>query len=104
MTIEDYIRYASALILVLALMGILAVIVRKMNGLQNSGFMGRQPRLNIIEQRAIDSRHKMVLVRRDAVEHLIILSNTGETVVETGITPPITPEKPTNKKDIPVEI
>lgn len=104
MTIEDYIRFGSALILVLSVMGILAVIVRKMSGLQNGGFMGRQNRLNVTEQRVIDSRNKMVLVRRDNVEHLIILSNTGQTLVETGIIPPIEPKVPKNKKDIPVEI
>ena len=104
MTIEDYIRFGSALVLVLATMGILAMIVRKLNGMQGGGFMGRQTRLNVIELRVIDSRTKMVLVRRDTVEHLVLVSNSGQTVVETGIIPPAEPVKPKNKKDIPVEI
>lgn len=103
MTIEDYIRFASALIFVLALMGIFGIALRKMNRMQN-GFLGRNDRLTVIEQKMIDSRHKMVLIRRDDTEHLIILSQNGDTVVETGITPPKIIEKPRNKKDIPLEI
>ena len=33
-------------------------------------------------------RHKLMLIRRDDVEHLVIVGPTGETVVETGIKPP----------------
>jgi hypothetical protein len=33
-------------------------------------------------------RRRLVLLRRDDVEHLVILSPTGETVVETGIPVP----------------
>ena len=52
----------------------------------------------------IDAKHKMVLIKRDDVEHLVILSNTDTIVVEDGIKPPKTVnEKPKNRKDIPVE-
>lgn len=103
MTIEDYIRFASALILVLALMGIMALIVRRMNNGSGS-FLNKSDRLSISEQKMIDGKRKMVLIRRDDVEHLVILSQNGETCVETGITPPKTVKPPKNKKDIPLEI
>lgn len=103
MTIEDYIRLASALVFVLALMGIFGLVLRRMNRMQN-GFLGRNDRLSVVEQRMIDSRHKMVLIRRDDTEHLILLSQNGDSVIETGITPPKTIDKPRNKKDIPLEI
>jgi flagellar protein FliO/FliZ len=36
----------------------------------------------------IDPKRRLVLLRRDNVEHLVILGATGETIVETNITPP----------------
>ena len=45
-------------------------------------------RLDVIEARAIDARRRLVLVRRDGVEHLLLLTPSGDTVVETGIVPP----------------
>lgn len=104
MTLEDYIRFASALILVLALMGLLALIVRKLNN-GGGNLIAPHKRLSIIEQRMIDTKHKMVLVRRDDTEHLVILSQNGNTVIETGIKAPATaaPANKRNKKDIPLE-
>ena len=45
-------------------------------------------RLAIVEIMSVDPRRKLVLVQRDDKEHLILLSATGETVVETGIDAP----------------
>lgn len=103
MTIEEYLNAASALVLVLALMGLIALLVKKMNNGGN-GFLGKSDRLSIIEQRIIDPKHKMVLIRRDDIEHLVIVSHNGETVVETGIKTPKKQTPPRNKKDIPLEI
>ena len=105
MDITDYIRFGSAFILVLALMGILGFILKRVNSGQGGGFMGAQKRLSITEQRMIDSKHKLVLIRRDDVEHLVILSNTDSIVIENGITPPknTTDTTPRHKRDIPVE-
>ncbi|PCI01590.1 MAG: hypothetical protein COB76_00885 [Alphaproteobacteria bacterium] len=103
MTTEDYIRFASALVLVLALMGILSIIVRKLNN-GTGGFLAKSDRLSVIEQKMIDGKNKMVLIRRDTVEHLVILSPNGETIVETGIKSPKIVKSPKNKKDIPLEI
>lgn len=98
----DYIQFASALILVLAMMGILGLILKKINGGDVGGKFGAPKRLSVVEQRMIDGKNKMVLVRRDDVEHLVILSNTDTIVVENNIVPPKV-EQPKNRKDIPVE-
>lgn len=106
MTIEDYIRFAAAFIFVLALMGLLGWIMRRFNNAQQ-GFSGKDKRLAIIEQKMIDPRHKMVLIRRDDKEHLVILSQNGNTVVEAGIDAPampdIAPAKAKSRKDIRLE-
>ena len=104
MDMADYIKFASALILVLAMMGILGLILKKLNGGDIGRKIGTPKRLSITEQRMIDAKHKMVLIKRDDVERLVILSNTDTIVVEDGIKPPKTVnEKPKNRKDIPVE-
>lgn len=36
----------------------------------------------------MDGKRRMVLVRRDDTEHLLLLGTATETVIETGITPP----------------
>jgi len=45
-----------------------------------------EPRLGVSEQATIDSRRKLVLVRRDDVEHLIMTGGPVDVVIETGIT------------------
>jgi hypothetical protein len=42
-------------------------------------------RLKIVEFMPIDHRRRLVLVRRDDREHLLLLGPQGETVVETNI-------------------
>ncbi len=44
-----------------------------------------EKRLAFVEQMTLDSRRKMVLVRRDGVEHLIMVGGPVDVVVETGI-------------------
>jgi len=44
-----------------------------------------EPRLAISEQATLDSRRKLVLVRRDDVEHLIMTGGPVDVVIETGI-------------------
>lgn len=44
-----------------------------------------EPRLAVMEQASIDSRRKLVLIRRDDVEHLIMTGGPVDVVIETGI-------------------
>jgi len=112
MSIEDYIRFAVAFIFVLSLMVSIGWLVRKFNS-KKQGFSGKDKRLAIIEQKIIDPRNKMVLIRRDNKEHLVIMSQNGNIIVETGIeresqampdSAPVTPMLAVrNKKDIRLE-
>jgi hypothetical protein len=42
-------------------------------------------RLEVVEQASLDSRRKLVIVRRDNVEHLIMTGGPVDVVIETGI-------------------
>jgi hypothetical protein len=50
-------------------------------------FSGRKPgrRLDIVEQANVDGRHRLVLIRRDDVEHLVMIGGPVDVVIETGI-------------------
>ncbi|MGD9784447.1 MAG: hypothetical protein AB7E80_06115 [Hyphomicrobiaceae bacterium] len=44
-------------------------------------------RLDVIEQSSVDGRRRLVLIRRDDVEHLIMTGGPVDVVIETGISP-----------------
>jgi flagellar protein FliO/FliZ len=84
---EDYIRLIAALVFVLALMGGLWIILRKL-GLSGPQRPSGRRRLRIIESIPLDSRRRALILQRDNTQHLVILGPTGETVVETQIPVP----------------
>jgi flagellar protein FliO/FliZ len=44
-----------------------------------------EPRLSVMEQASVDSKRRLVLIRRDDVEHLIMTGGPVDVVIETGI-------------------
>lgn len=81
-----YSQFVLALLFVLALIGVLGAIARRLGfgGIRAVGGASAR-RITIAEVRPLDAKRKLVLVRRDQVEHLIIIGPTGETVIERGI-------------------
>lgn len=49
-------------------------------------------RLQVVDATSIDNRRKLVLVRRDNVEHLIVIGGQNDLVVEAGIGAPMADE------------
>jgi flagellar protein FliO/FliZ len=83
----EILRFIAALVLVVGLMLGLALVMRRVN--DRAGLsLGQKRRMKIVESLAIDHRRRMILVRCDDSEHLVILGPTGETVVQCGIVPP----------------
>jgi flagellar protein FliO/FliZ len=80
----QYLQFALALGFVLALIGVLALLAQRF-GLGHAPRRGAQRRLAVAEVIALDAKHKLVLVRRDAVEHLIVLGPGAPAVVESGM-------------------
>jgi flagellar biogenesis protein FliO len=46
---------------------------------------GRDRRLGVVETASVDARRKLILVRRDNVEHLIMTGGPVDVLIETGI-------------------
>src|SRR5688572_32613350 len=49
------------------------------------GGKNRQPRLQVLDAAAVDARRRLVLIRRDGVEHLIMIGGPTDIVIESGI-------------------
>lgn len=88
----DLLRFSAALIFVIALMGGLAVLMKRINAGRYGALTGKR-RLRVREMLALDGRRRAVLIQRDDREHLVILGPNGETVIETGIESPPEREK-----------
>jgi len=80
-------RFFIAFLVVLALIGVTAWLVRRFgtNRLGGSGARGRQPRLAVIDAASVDGRRRLVLIRRDNIEHLLMIGGPTDVVIEPNI-------------------
>jgi flagellar protein FliO/FliZ len=79
------IRAALALVFVLGLIGAAAWAAKRYGASRLSGLVrGKDARLKIVEVRPIDARNKLVLVRQDEREHLLLLGPGQSTVIGSG--------------------
>jgi flagellar protein FliO/FliZ len=76
-----------AFVAVLALIGVAAWLVRRFAGnrLGANTNRSRMPRLAVIDAAAVDNRRRLVLVRRDNIEHLLMIGGPSDIVVESNI-------------------
>jgi len=95
------VRFVVAFVIVLALIGATFWIIRRFGGTRvgAAAQRGRQPRLAVIDAAPVDGRRRLVLVRRDNVEHLLMIGGPSDIVVEQNIVRavPVTPPR-----DVPV--
>ena len=77
----------AALLFVVALLVLTVWAVKAIFGQDDAGGTkkGREWRLSVVETAQVDANHKLCLVRRDDVEHLLIIGGPVDLVVETGI-------------------
>jgi flagellar protein FliO/FliZ len=84
-------RAVLALVFVLGLIGAAAWAVKRYGASRLSGLVrGKDARLKVVEVRPIDGRNKLVLVRQDEREHLLLLGPGQSTVIGSGpaVSPP----------------
>ncbi len=72
----------------LCLVGVFWFIRNRPSSAFIRGGKNRQPRLAVLDAAAVDTRRRLVLVRRDDVEHLIMIGGPTDIVIESGIAPP----------------
>ena len=91
----DAIYYLSiVLFLAVAMIGVAFVVRSRLSGASPmqamGGFFGPKPerRLGISEQYNVDSKRRLILIRRDDVEHLIMTGGPVDVLIEQGIAAP----------------
>ncbi len=85
MDAASYLQFAISLVFVLALIGGAALLARRIGlGSMARGAAGRR-RLALVEILPLDGRRRLVLLRCDEREHLVILGPHGETVVDAAV-------------------
>ena len=85
---ENLSQYTSAVIAALAVLGVLIAVLliwRTVN-LRVRGRRGQ--RLGVSEYHELDKTRRLVLVRRDNTEHLILIGGSEDLVIEQGIAIP----------------
>jgi hypothetical protein len=77
----------AATLFVIALGALLVWAFRTFFGQSNThGFMRpRDKRLGVVETATVDAKRKLLLVRRDEVEHLVMIGGPVDMLIETGI-------------------
>ncbi len=72
---------------VLAVIGLATWLFRRFasNRLGSNTNRGRMPRLAVIDAAAVDARRRLVLVRRDNIEHLLMIGGPSDIVIEQNI-------------------
>ena len=88
----DFLMIAKAVLALLFVIGLMLVFVWLMKYIQQhankSGLFKKikhNPRIDVLETRRIDAKHSLVLIKRDDVEHLLLLSHSQGLLVESNI-------------------
>lgn len=98
---ENGTKFVIAAVVVLLGLLCLALVLWIIRGRPSSPFIrggrNRTPRLAVLDAAAIDTRRRLVLVRRDEVEHLIMIGGPTDIVIETRIATAPVAEQPLEK-------
>lgn len=86
----DGVFYVLVFLLVVGLAGLAFWITRQSSGFNPAQFLPKKQkkRLMLVETRYLDSKRKLILVRRDNIEHLVMTGGPVDMVLETGIPAP----------------
>ena len=79
-------QYVISLAVILGLIALIVWAIRRYGrGAVGPAARGRLPRLAVVDALAIDNKRRLVLVRRDNVEHLVLIGGPTDVVVEPSI-------------------
>lgn len=86
----DLLYAVLSLLFVLGLVGGVALIARHSTGLRarltaGRGASTRRKRLQVMETAAVDTRRRLVLVRCDDREHLLLIGGQNDLVVDRNV-------------------
>ncbi|WP_020594212.1 flagellar biosynthetic protein FliO [Kiloniella laminariae] len=85
----SYVQFLLSLVFVLGLILAIALLARRF-GLGNSPIQksGKHKRIQLVEVRPLDARRRLVLVRCDDREHLLLTGGTHDLVIDSNLSSP----------------
>ncbi len=98
-TLSPALQFLMSLSFVIVLIIATLVIAKRFGLLPSAGARfgrGREMRLSISEVMTLDGRRKLVLVKRDGVEHLLLVGGGQDVVIEAGISRNTAQKSPKN--------
>ncbi len=101
------VQMLAALLAVVALIVLVAWIMRRVLGGRSTAFSAgkSRARLSVVDAANVDGRRRLVLVRRDDVEHLVMVGGPNDVLLESRIVrsqpvPRMTPQRPADQVSI----
>lgn len=89
----DYVRFLLALVFVLGLIGFCAWLGKRAGLTPRAAKRGNTDnRLSLLEVRPIDAKRKLILIRRDERQHLLMIGGDNDLVIECNISGDTAPE------------
>lgn len=85
MELMEYLRFGLALLFVIGLISACSWFGRRMGLAPRISNKSGVRRLSVIEVQSVDAKRKLVLIRRDNAEHLLLLNGERDLLIESGI-------------------
>ncbi len=84
------VQYVTIFAVIFAVLTVIVLVVRRLGGggladAKRGGQRGRQPRLGIVDVYELDRQRQLILLRRDNVEHLLLVGGPNDVVIERHI-------------------
>lgn len=97
MELSEIFRFVASLVFIVGLIGMCAYVAKRMGlATGNIAATGAQKRLSIVEVKVVDAKHRLILIRRDNREHLVLMGGEQDLLIESGIEAPEAPQAETN--------
>jgi flagellar protein FliO/FliZ len=84
MGFDTYWRFLLALAFVVALIAVCAYLARRLGLGGRLAARNGKRRLAILEVLPLDGKRRLVLLKRDGIEHLVLLGQQSDLVIERG--------------------
>lgn len=75
--------FALGAVLLLIVLGVW--LLKFITNLSGNVARGRNRRLSVVDTLSIDQKRQLLIIRRDGVEHLVLIGGPQDVVIETGI-------------------
>ncbi len=78
-------QFGLSLIVVVALIFLVAWVVKRFGGARFGGHQGEEAELQVVDTLSIDPKRKLVLVRHGKLEHLLLIGGNSDEVIERSM-------------------